>query len=149
MRPIVGEVAEVAGEVTEVKPAKKVKQTKKVKKVKESMRQAKGLCHDCDKSATFNYKGEQREYCASCRLPGMVDVTVKLCIVCEKPANFCDDAKNGFCADHAPPDCVFTWVTCDIPGCDRAPKYGICEGAPLRACELHTVPGMVKTCTEP
>lgn len=111
-----------------------------------------GQCVHCEKWATYNYSGKKRAYCASCRLPGMVDVQRKTCTECEATASHVLESSEGqktyFCMKHKPVDSVPSKnrlvKTCAHKDCDKTPTYGLYSYTCALVCKDHVFPGMVE-----
>ncbi len=104
-------------------------------------------CKTCDKRlASFGLKGEKATLCGKCRLPGMINVKVRLCKHdgCGKQPSFgFRNEKAIFCFSHKEKEMYNTKSRiCDTNGCKLTPCFiDISNGWKTR-CLLHSTPGM-------
>jgi hypothetical protein len=97
-------------------------------------------CKSCEKCASFAHVGEWQQYCATHKMPGMVNVTIKhnLCKHpgCPKLSSYAfQGEKRQFCLDHKQSGMVDV-VHLRCTKCNTRPSFGYEQGRPL-CCVAH------------
>jgi len=115
-----------------------------------------GKNYACKVSATCNYPDRVRVglYCVSCRLPGMVDVTSRRCIVegcAKRPFYNVPGEKPNYCSDHMDKETMINVSNPRCLDCDQFPAFNF-PGESAIYCAEHRKPDMInvicKYCAE-
>ncbi len=104
-------------------------------------------CKTCnERLASFGFKGEKATLCGKCRLPGMINVKVRLCKHegCGKQPSFgFPNEKAVFCATHKEEGMYNNKSRiCDTYGCKLTPCFIDTSDGWKAHCLLHSNPEM-------
>ena len=110
------------------------------------------FCKECNKRASFNYKGKPAKYCKVHALKDMINVNNKICLECDKRALYNIKGKPAeYCCDHKKQNMINV-VSKRCLECNKRPSYNY-EGMKKSIyCKEHKKDGMIivrsKKCLE-
>lgn len=104
-------------------------------------------CLDCDKSASFNYKGEKKPlYCNSCKLDGMISTDNRKCLICKNTRplfNYKNEKKPTHC-NGCKLDGMINIKDKRCLGCnDKQPSFNYKDNPKPLYCDGCKLDGMV------
>ena len=110
----------------------------------------------CVVSATYNFPDQKGKglYCVSCKLPNMIDVTSRRCIVegcAKRPFYNVPREKPNYCSDHMDKETMINVSNPRCLDCDQYPAFNF-PGKSAIYCAEHRKPDMInvicKYCAE-